>query len=111
MLGIPKTLAESDFFTLFENLFGNVSHAYIKQNNKKAKYLGFVTFKDEATANLCIKTRIVRLSKSETLSIKKFTAKTKTGANYPFFSQPEKLLSILDLQAKNPNQNEANLRN
>lgn len=77
VLGIPKTLSEVDFFNLFNVLFGNVKRAYIKENKRKTKNLGFVTFEHEENAQACLNYSKVRLSQNHTLSIKKFTAKTK----------------------------------
>jgi hypothetical protein len=85
-----------------------VSHAYIKQNKNKAKYLGFVTFSNEKTAEKCLKARIVRISHSETLTIKKFTAKSKGGISYPFFqnkSPQDSQINNIDTALKEKNDN------
>jgi hypothetical protein len=78
VLGVPKDLTNKEFKKIFVEYFGDVSHAYIKDNLEKNKNIGFVTFKDEVTASVALKARTIKLGNSTTLSIKRFTAKEKT---------------------------------
>lgn len=82
VLGVPKDLSNQDFQQIFTNIFGEIEHAYIKQNADKKKNLGFVTFKNDIQNQEALRMRKIKISKSETLSLKKFTARKTHKMGY-----------------------------
>ena len=90
VLGVPKQMDSQQFEQIFVSIFGDIENAYIKENLEKKKNLGFVTFRTEQQNISAIKMRKIKLSKSETLSLKKFTARKTHKIGYHEIFQKNK---------------------
>jgi polyadenylate-binding protein len=82
VLGVPKEMVNEDFEQIFSSIFGEIQNAYIKQNAEKKKNLGFVTFMTEEQTKNALRMRIIKISRSETLSLKSFTARKTHKIGY-----------------------------
>lgn len=72
ILGLPKSLEETEFREIFE-IFGGVEKAYFRASTQRESNFGFIVFRERESANKAIAKASIFLPKYEViLTIKKF---------------------------------------